>query len=209
MAANIFETLRARVQQNQTLPEYERRALYWFQTEYQHLTAWQHTTQSTTFSKLRQEQFKKRLTSPTQALPGRFYFFRYDPVGRNTLPYYDRFPLVLPLNVYPGGDFMGLNFHYLNYERRARLFDALYHAYGRDLHHPLEAHMAATYDAIKDVTKYKAFRPCVKRYTVSAVKTPLLQIGVQDWDLALFLPVELFAKSTKGNVWLDSETKIV
>ena len=38
--------------------------------------------------------------------------FVYDPKYKKTLPYYDTFPLVLPLERYSDG-FLGLNFHYL------------------------------------------------------------------------------------------------
>ena len=38
--------------------------------------------------------------------------FGYDPKFKETLPLYDRFPLILPLDAAKGG-FYGLNFHYL------------------------------------------------------------------------------------------------
>lgn len=208
-SVNVFETLRQRVEQNQTLPEYERRAMYWFKTHREMLTSWQQTSQRTTFGDLRQQTFTKQLVAGSRALPGRLYFFRYSPLGRKTLPYYDRFPLVIPMDIRPGQGFMGLNLHYLNYQRRAVLFDALSSSYARMIDQPLNARLHFTYDMIRDVTKYKAFRPCVKSYDLSGLQTPLLHVGSQDWDLALFLPVEMFAKSTKQNVWLDSETKIV
>ena len=43
---------------------------------------------------------------------GRLNFFFYDPKYKKTLPYYDTFPLVLPIERIPGG-FAGINFHYL------------------------------------------------------------------------------------------------
>ena len=49
--------------------------------------------------------------------------FVYSPKLRNKLPYYDTFPLVLPLKNYNNG-FLGLNFHYLPYALRLRLLDA-------------------------------------------------------------------------------------
>ena len=54
---------------------------------------------------------------------GSLNMFVYSPKGRNKLPYYDTFPLVLPLKRYKDG-FLGLNFHYLPYAMRARLLDA-------------------------------------------------------------------------------------
>ena len=49
----------------------------------------------------------KQSTKPHYGLLNMFF---YDPKGRNTLPYYDTFPLVLPLEEYPDG-FLGINFH--------------------------------------------------------------------------------------------------
>ena len=43
---------------------------------------------------------------------GRLNMFIYDPKLKKKLPYYDTFPLVLPLEKYNDG-FLGLNFHYL------------------------------------------------------------------------------------------------
>ena len=42
---------------------------------------------------------------------GRMYFYFYDPKTKDTLPYYDKFPLVIPIERYPDG-FLGLNLHY-------------------------------------------------------------------------------------------------
>ena len=55
---------------------------------------------------------------------GRLNMFFYDPKTKARLPYYDVFPLVLPLESIKGG-FMGLNFHYLPYILRFRLLDRL------------------------------------------------------------------------------------
>jgi hypothetical protein len=35
-------------------------------------------------------------------LPGKMYFYYYDPKHKETLPYYDRFPLVLPFSKQKG-----------------------------------------------------------------------------------------------------------
>ena len=43
---------------------------------------------------------------------GKLNMFFYDPKFKKTLPYYDTFPLVLPLEAYSDG-FLGINFHYL------------------------------------------------------------------------------------------------
>ena len=36
------------------------------------------------------------------------------------------------------------------------------------------------------------------------MRTALLQVGETEWDVALFLPVEQFAKTTRLDVWNKS-----
>ena len=55
---------------------------------------------------------------------GRLNLFFYDPKFKETLPYYDTFPLVLPLEGFRGG-FLGMNFHYLSPTIRFRLLNQL------------------------------------------------------------------------------------
>ena len=51
---------------------------------------------------------------------GRLNMFFYDPKFKETLPLYDTFPLVLPLEPIKGG-FLGMNFHYLPYMIRLNI----------------------------------------------------------------------------------------
>ena len=50
--------------------------------------------------------------------------FFYDPKHKDTLPYYDRFPLSVIIGPAKGG-FYGLNLHYLPPVLRAKMLDAL------------------------------------------------------------------------------------
>ena len=74
---------------------------------------------------------------------------------------------------------------------------------------PLRTRMRATYKVLTSMSKYKAFRPCMKRYRNSQFRSPLLQVGSSEWDLALFLPVEQFRKSTRADVWQESQERIL
>jgi len=58
-------------------------------------------------------------------LPGKMYAFVYDPKTKKTLPFYDRFPLVVLVDKAEGGGFYGLNLHYLTPFLRAKLLSAL------------------------------------------------------------------------------------
>ena len=55
---------------------------------------------------------------------GRMYFYFYNPKWKDSLPYYDRFPLVIPIERYQDG-FLGLNLHYIHPKQRIILLDKL------------------------------------------------------------------------------------
>ena len=55
---------------------------------------------------------------------GRLNMFVYGPKHAKKLPYYDTFPLVLPLERYSDG-FLGMNFHYLPIPLRMKLLDRM------------------------------------------------------------------------------------
>lgn len=200
-AVNIFETLRKRVQGSAAHTDYEKRAMYWFRDQSTELTQWQAKHGRLTFDDLSTQKFTKQLVKSPQF--GFFYFFLYNPLYRDSLPYYDRFPFVLVIDD-DAKSFLGLNFHYLPYDVRARFFDALYGDYLNEGRNQLASRVEVEYWDLKGVSKYKAFRPCIHRYRKDHLMTPLLKVGANEWDLALFLPVESFKNATKQSVWKDS-----
>lgn len=207
MPVRIFQTLRDRIKKQNAMMPAEKRAMFWFQDYATELSAWQRRHTNRRFTTLVRDDFTKELVGANRALPGFFYFYLYDPKWKEELPYYDRFPFVLCLDSAPGR-FRGLNFHYLDYNYRARLFDLLYPFRdgrpSRPTVRDIRMRLRVTYDLLKMSSKYKAFKPCFKEYLVPHVQTPLMKVGAKEWDVALFLPVESFVKETKAEVWRQS-----
>ena len=137
---------------------------------------------------------------------GKMYHFFYDPKHKATLPYYDRFPLIFPFKKVSGG-FMGINLHYLPLRLRAKLMDALYDLATNDRYDE-KTKLRISYGILNSVSAYKYFKPCVKRYLSSHVKSRFLEVYSSEWDIALFLPTESFEKSSKGKVHSDSRNII-
>lgn len=205
-SVSIFQTLRDKVTKSNGLLPAEKRAMFWFSSYSAALKAWQSKNRGiVTFTKLQTEPITKELLAATNVWPGCLYFFAYDPKGNATLPYYDEFPFVLCIKR-TSGSFLGLNFHYLDYRNRAILFDALYHLHS-DENMNLRTRLLVTYDLLQASSKYKQFRPCIKRYLNTHIQGPLLKVGASEWDIALFLPVESFAKQPMQNVWGESRQK--
>lgn len=141
---------------------------------------------------------------------GRMYMFYYDPKLKQTLPYFDRLPLVFPIEAYHDG-FLGINLHYLDPRNRAGLMDALYSLINNnkfDATTKLGSGHVGLYRIMKNVSRLKAFKPCVKRYLKTHVRSRFISVGANEWDTALFLPLERFEKASMRQVWSDSRNKI-
>lgn len=134
---------------------------------------------------------------------GNMYFFTYDPKHKKTLPYYDGFPLIFPIDVKPG-KIMGLNFHYLPLPLRAKLMDALYENVTNEKY-DTSTKMKISYNVLNSVSKYKEFRPTLKTYLTDHIRTRLFYVNPSEWDVALFLNVARFEKKTQAQVWADSK----
>jgi hypothetical protein len=135
-------------------------------------------------------------------MPGKLYFFYYDPKYKDTLPYYDYFPMVLPYDKDDKG-FIGLNLHYLDYKPRMMLFKALVKEHGKGIMTE-KAKIQYSWDLIKGVSKMKFAQACIKRYLFSHVKSPYLAVPEESWYTAMMLPVQRFVGAKKEQVWADS-----
>ena len=130
---------------------------------------------------------------------GRLNMFFYDPKLKTKLPYYDTFPLVLPLERYPDG-FLGINFHYLPINLRIRLLDRMV-----DFSNNTEFDESTTLDV--DYTGVKGIRlvkPTLKRYLSGRVKTNFRRIDADEFTVATLLPVQRFKKASDQEVYRDS-----
>ena len=135
--------------------------------------------------------------------PGFMYLFQYDPKYKEELPYYDRFPLIFPFED-QGDSFLAMNLHYLPHVYRARLLDNLYALLNNDKYNDTTK-IRASYAFLNSASRYKYFKPCVKRYLHGHVRSRFLQIPANEWDIAMFLPLERFAKKSKNYVYKDSK----
>lgn len=136
-------------------------------------------------------------------VPGNLYAFLYDAKHKETLEYWDRFPLVFPFRSVPGG-FYGLNLHYLPYRMRLQLMDKLLQFKNNDKFDETTK-LRYSWNLIGGVSKFKAAEPCVKHYLYEQVRSPFAKIESYDWATAMMLPVERFVGASKQAVWQDSK----
>jgi hypothetical protein len=144
-----------------------------------------------------------RQGSVTKVFIGQMFFFFYDPKTKETLPYYDRFPLVIPIEMYDDG-FLGLNLHYLDPGLRVMLLDRLMEfASNKNLDEKTKLRLS--YDLIANASKLAMAKPCIKRYLFSHIQSRFINIAPSEWDIAVFLPAESFVGASKQKVWKESK----
>lgn len=140
---------------------------------------------------------------------GKLYFFGYNPKTKDNLPYWDGFPLVLPIDLIRGG-IRGLNFHYLPYRDRAMLMDRISDAVFEDFESEdnYGKKRNVSYGQLDSRIEYKYMIPTIKSYLFSHMTTRMVELNKAEWPIALFLPVSKFNKANSQKVWEDSRRKI-
>ena len=106
------------------------------------------------------------------ARQGRLFLFEYK-AKMKYLPYYDQFPLVYTIAANKD-HFIGANLHYLHPKKRVFV--------------------------VRDLLNGKINVPknCIHKYITDHVDGFLLDLGSDEWESAIALPVERFVKEVKG-----------
>ena len=142
----------------------------------------------------------KRTSTPNFGL---LNMFVYDPKLKDKLPYYDTFPLVLPIEQYNNG-FLGINLHYLSIPMRIKLLDRLTN-FTNNSQFDETTVIQADYSKLKNVNLIK---PCLKRYLAGNVKSKFRKVGADEFIVATLLPVQRFKKQSDNHVFGKSRGMI-
>ena len=134
---------------------------------------------------------------------GRLNMFFYDPKFKKTLPYYDTFPLVLPIESYSDG-FLGINLHYLPIPLRIRLLDRLTN-FSNNTKFDESTFLRVSYNDVKGIASVK---PTIHKYLSGYVRSRFRRIDADEFVIATLLPVQRFKKATASQVWSDSRRMI-
>ena len=127
---------------------------------------------------------------------GRLNLFFYDPKFKESLPYYDTFPLVLPLEGFRGG-FLGMNFHYLSPMIRFRLLNQL-QRFSTNNKFDSTTRLDVSYARVGGLSRVKS---TIKKYLYSHVRSGFMRVDSQDAPTACYLPVQQFKKRSASYVY--------
>lgn len=141
-----------------------------------------------------------------KGIVGNMYMFFYDPKTKETLPYYDSFPLVIVVGPAEGG-FYGLNLHYLPPTLRAKFLDSLLEITNNKLYDE-STKFQVSYNMLQRAAKMKYFKPCFKHYLNSHVKSRFAMVEAPEWEIATFLPTADWQKGNAAAVYKDSKRMI-
>ena len=154
----------------------------------------------------RQSILRDKARSRDSTIIGRMYFFYYDPKMKETLPYYDRFPLVIQIEQYRDG-FLGLNLHYIHPKQRILLLDEL-SEFANNSKYDASTKLRLSYDLLRSTGAIYQATPCIKRYLFTHVESRFLEITADEWDIAALLPLENFQKASSSKVYSDSRNQV-
>ena len=149
---------------------------------------------------IKEDPLRQHSTSPRRLI-GSMQMFFYDPKTKETLPYYDRFPLVVVVGPAPKG-FYGLNLHYLPPLLRAKMLDALMDVASSKKSE--DAKFNIRYKMLKNSQKLKFYKPCFKHYLNAHVQSRFAEVPAPEWEIATFLPTAQFEKANRQKIYSDS-----
>jgi hypothetical protein len=141
----------------------------------------------------------------TTSMIGKMYFYFYDPKTKDSMPYYDQFPLVIPIEKYNDG-FLGLNLHYIHPKHRMVLLDKLSDTLSNDTYDE-KTKLKINYRYLAAASRIFEANPCIKRYLFTQIQSRFLEITADEWDIAAMLPLESFVGATTSKVYADSRKK--
>lgn len=132
---------------------------------------------------------------------GSMQMFFYDPKYKETLPYYDRFPLAIIVKPAKGG-FLGMNLHYLPPILRAKFLDALMDNVTSKK--SPDAKFKLTTKLLASASDLEYYKPCIKHYLNEHVRSNFAEVKAPEWEIATFLPTAMFEKADQRKVYNDS-----
>jgi len=150
---------------------------------------------------------------PTGRL-GHIYQFVYDAKTKSKLKYYDHFPMSIVIERYKSG-FLGLNLHYLPLTMRFFFMEQLWKFVSSPTGELDEdTRFLLRYNMLKAISGKKYFRPCLKRYLYSQMRTPMYHIPSNKWTFAMVLPSSKFFDKQGSvilnrTVYVDSRNSVI
>ena len=137
---------------------------------------------------------------------GGVYMFHYDAKWKDTLPYWDKYPIVVPLELYSDG-FLGINIHYISPSMRVPLLQKMFEFTKDNEELEGDARMLIDYDTTQLESELRNAGPCIKRYLTSHIGARITRVPKEQWETLMMMPTAKFNVNA-NTVYADSRRKI-
>jgi len=137
---------------------------------------------------------------------GKMYLFLYDAKHKDTLPYWDRQPLIVVIKK-RGNSVWGLNLHYLPPALRMKFLAQLME-FTSNKKMDETTRIRVTYSFLNSASKLEAFKPTLHRYLFSHTKSQFALIPAYEWKYVAMMPLAQWQGAGKRKVYSDSRSKI-
>lgn len=157
------------------------------------------------FSRVRTARmFRDRELWSDKVLPGHMYFFEYDAIHKDTLPVWDRYPMIFPWDTFRGknGDLymLGINLHYLPPALRFHAMKSLL-TLRNEKRYRANTKLRISWSILKGLTQSPLFEHSIKMYSMKHVKSKFVEIPARSWEMAVFLPLARWQSGSKSLAW--------
>lgn len=146
------------------------------------------------------------------SLIGKLYYFNYEAegVGNSELGVYDEYPMVFIFNSTKTKEgkqvLWGLNLHYATPAERATLYMELLKL-KTTKGWSEKTKLKMSWNLIKGVASHRLYKKCVHAYRVDRMKSRLVEIKPEDWEVAVFLQLQRWKRPSLENSLYQSDIR--
>lgn len=133
----------------------------------------------------------------TKPSPGKLYAYMYDAKHKDTLPFWDRFPLIIYLGLGKQGTstlMYGLNLHYIPPKARQQFLEELLKQYASTPTITNNTKLKINWSQVKG---FAGADKMIKAYLPGHIKGSLVEIKPADWANVVMLPTQQFMSKGK------------
>lgn len=141
----------------------------------------------------------------SKPMPGKVYAYIYDAKHKDTLPFWDKYPLIIYLGLGTQGStqlMYGLNMHYIPPKARQQLLEDLLKQYANTSTITNKTKLKINWSNVKG---YAGADKMIKAYLPGNIKGPMVEIKPDDWANVVLMPLQQFMSKGKryssSKVW--------
>lgn len=132
-------------------------------------------------------------------------YYKYQPKGIDTLPYWDIYPLTLIVR-FDSNMFYGFNLHYMDYKYRQKIIEAMLMIKSRA--NTKRQSYAILAPLVNEMVQHRFLVFAYKSYLFDHVRSKFVVVDPRFYERVIYLPIQKFRRTTQDNIiMLSKRTK--